>query len=216
MPLDQMHSENPPSHPELLAWLARDTATHGYDLRRLIRGMVLSETYSRSSRYPSESFPASKYFAIARLKPLTPPQLATSLKLAAADPATFENRKADELEKALEGIESAGRGLATQLAQPTDDFQIGVGEALLFSNGDRIAKEYLTDGGGTLLGKVKAMKDSKQAVALLMKTVYGRPATDAELESLTTYVAKRSDRQAEAYRQVLWALLTAAEFRFCY
>ena len=34
MPLDQMHSENPPSHPELLAWLARDTIEHGYDLRR--------------------------------------------------------------------------------------------------------------------------------------------------------------------------------------
>ena len=29
------------------AWLARDTATHGYDLRRLIRGLVLSEAYAR-------------------------------------------------------------------------------------------------------------------------------------------------------------------------
>ena len=31
-PLDQMHSENPPSHPELLDFLARDTAANGYDL----------------------------------------------------------------------------------------------------------------------------------------------------------------------------------------
>ena len=54
MPLDQMHSANPPSHPELLAWLARDTIDHGYDLRRLIRGLVLSRAYARGSRWEGE------------------------------------------------------------------------------------------------------------------------------------------------------------------
>src|SRR5205085_11184412 len=56
-PLDQMHSENPPSHPELLAWLARDTAAHGYDLRRLVRGITMSRAYSRGSRYHTEAPP---------------------------------------------------------------------------------------------------------------------------------------------------------------
>ena len=54
MPLDQMHSANPPSHPDLLAWLARDTIDHGYDLRRLIRGLVLSRAYARDSRWDAE------------------------------------------------------------------------------------------------------------------------------------------------------------------
>src|SRR5439155_18333135 len=72
-PVDQMHSENPPSHPDLLAWLARDTIDHGYDLRRLTRGLASSKTYARSSRWdgPGEP-PPPKLFALGRLKALTP------------------------------------------------------------------------------------------------------------------------------------------------
>src|SRR5262245_1936135 len=118
-PLDQMHAENQPSHPELLAWLARDTEENKSDLRRLIRGIVMSKAYSRSSQYDSENRPANKTFAVARLKPMTPLQLATALRIAAADPATFEGLKADEFEKRMEQVESSARGFAALIAQPT-------------------------------------------------------------------------------------------------
>ena len=215
-PLDQMHLENPPSHPELLAWLARDTADHGYDLKRLIRGLVMSKAYSRSSRYDTASPPDAKLFAVARLKPLTPLQLATSLKIAAADPATFDGKKPEEFEKLMEQYESSARGFAALIAQPTDNFQIGVGEALLFSNGDRIMKEYLTDGGGSLLARLKGVKEPKEAIVLLVKVAYGRAPTDDESQALVAYVQKRSGREAEAYRQILWALVSGPEFRFNY
>ncbi|MDA1229184.1 MAG: PSD1 and planctomycete cytochrome C domain-containing protein [Planctomycetota bacterium] len=39
-----------PSHPELLEWLASDFRATGLSLKRLIRKIVLSETYRRSSR----------------------------------------------------------------------------------------------------------------------------------------------------------------------
>src|SRR5262249_31307859 len=71
-PLDQMHSANPPSHPELLQWLARDLIEHGYDLRRLVRGLVLSNAYARGSRWPNGEMPEEKHFAVAQLRPLTP------------------------------------------------------------------------------------------------------------------------------------------------
>jgi hypothetical protein len=215
-PLDQMHAENQPSHPELLRRLARDTAAHGYDLKRLTRGIVMSKAYSRSSRYDSENVPPAKLFAVAKLKPMTPQQLATSLKIAASDPASFEGLKSDEFEKKIEQLESSSRGFAALIAQPTDNFQIGVGEALLFSNGDRVFKEFLTDGGGTALGRVKAMKEPKEAVGFLVKNAYGRPATAEETRALVAFVEKRKGREAEAYRDVLWALVTGPEFRFSY
>ena len=213
-PLDQMHSENPASHPELLAWLARDTAAHGYDLKRLIRGVVMSRAYSRGSRYDTAAPPDPRLFAVAKLKPLTPLQLATSLKIAAADPASFEGKKPEEFEKLMEQQEASARGFASLIAQPTDNFQIGVGEALLFSNGDRITKEFLTDTG--VLAKAKAMKEPKDAVALLVKAAYGRAPTDEESVAMVGYVTKRAGREVEAYRQILWALVTGPEFRFNY
>jgi hypothetical protein len=39
----------PPSHPELLDWLARDFISHGWDYKRLIRQIALSATYRQSS-----------------------------------------------------------------------------------------------------------------------------------------------------------------------
>ena len=215
-PLDQMHSENLPAMPELLAWLARDVAANGYDLKRLTRGIVMSQTYSRSSQSASQSPTPSKYFAVAKLKPMTPMQLASSLKIATSDPATFEKLKDDEFERRLESIDSAARGFAGTIAQPTDDFQIGVGEALLFSNSDRIGKEFLTDGSGTLLSKTKLLKDPAEVAELMVKTAFGRPAKADEKAAIVEYLQKRNDRSAEAQKQVLWALVTSAEFRFNY
>ncbi len=48
-PVDDFRSTNPPSHPDLLAALAEDLQTHGYDLRRLIGTIVRSRTYQLSS-----------------------------------------------------------------------------------------------------------------------------------------------------------------------
>ena len=92
MPLDQMHSANPPSHPELLQWLARDLVEHRYDIRRLVRGLVLSRAYARSSRWDGDEPAPQPLFAVAAPRPLTPMQLATSMRLAATAPSQLPGR----------------------------------------------------------------------------------------------------------------------------
>jgi hypothetical protein len=217
MPLDQMHSENAPSHPELLDWLARDLVEHRYDLRRLIRGLVLSRTYARDSRWDKGNAPQSSLFAVARVRPLTQMQLAVSLRLAVSDPQALSlSLNPGEFDKRLQGLESSADNLARLFEQPGDDFQVGVSEALLFSNGAAIEKELLGDGGDRLLGRLKQLKDAEAAIDLAVRTILCRTPRDDERKLLGNYLTQRADRPAEARRQMVWALLTSAEFRFNY
>lgn len=45
----------PPSHPELLDWLARDFISSGWNLRHLLSRMVLSSTYKQSSKITKDA-----------------------------------------------------------------------------------------------------------------------------------------------------------------
>ena len=56
----------PPSHPQLLDWLADDFRTHNWDLKRLHKMIVMTATYQRASDLTEESLardPANQYFA---------------------------------------------------------------------------------------------------------------------------------------------------------
>jgi hypothetical protein len=217
MPVDQMHSENPSSHPELLQWLARDLVEHKYDLRRLIQGLVLSGAYARSSRWENGAPPKPQLFAVAPLRALTPMQLSTSLWLATADPESFSAKvKPEDVEKRIEGLEGRARDFARLIEQPRDNFQIGVGEALLFSNNERIQREFLADGGDRLVGRLKQIKDAKPLIDSAVRSVLSRPPSEEEVKLLGEYLRQREGRRVEACRQMVWALLTSSEFRFNY
>jgi hypothetical protein len=215
MPLDQMHSANPPSHPELLEWLARDTATHGYDLRRLIRGLVLSGAYARGSRSPGEETPRPSLFAVAVLRPLTPSQMASSLKLATIDPRSLPpDFTSDAFEKRIEALEDGARPLARSFTTTSGDAQIGVAEALFFSNGKRISGELLADGPDRLVSRLQQTAGGAELIGLAVRNVLSRSPDEEEVRILGAYLAERTDRPDDACRQLLWVLLTGAEFRF--
>jgi len=215
-PPDQMHSGNAPSHAELLEWLTGDMVSHGYDLRRLIHGIVLSEAYGRSSEWTSGSEPpAASTFALAHTRPLTPRQLGASLHLVIGSPEQWPAvANTEEWTKRRTDLENQANGWVREFEQPGENFQIAVDEALFFSNSSRVQDDLLRDSDDRLLGQLKKIEDQSQGIEKLWLAVLNRvPQTD-ELASATTWLDHVPDKRDESRKQLLWAILAGPEFRF--
>lgn len=218
-PLDQMHSENKPSHPELLTWLARDVESHNYDLKRLVRGLVLSRAYGRSSRWEQTGErPSDRLFAVAVVRPLTPMQFALTLSIATSNPLQLSAalEKPEEWAARRRDLEGRAEKFAGQIEIPGENFQVGVGEAMLFSNNGDVEKEYLRDSEDRLLGALQKISDPRQRIQTAFVALFSRNPQPKEVEAIVAYVAVREDRASPAWQQVLWSLVTSGEFRFNY
>ncbi len=218
-PPDQMHSANTPSHPELLEWLARDLANNGYDLKRLIRGIVLSDAYAISSQFSGEGeFPAPETFAVGAVRLLTPRQYSLSLLVAAANPDQVSQQVvAADWGKRREQLENESNGLAGKIELPSDNFQVSVDEALLFSNSDQIQNTLLKDSADRLVGVLKSIGDRRQLIGRAFEVTLSRTPDADEVTAFEGFLTKREKQgRVVAIQQMVWALLTSPELRFNY
>jgi len=219
-PPDQLHSGNPASHPQLLEWLARDLRTHGFDLKRLIRGIALSKAYSRSSRWEKDTDPPGDYyFALAQPRILTPRQYSISLFIAARNPPHWEQwatKPPEDWAKERERLEQRTDGWFRMFEPPTANFQVPVDEALLFSNNTQIRDDLLRDSGERLLGHLKGIDDPSEAIDAPFWAIVSRPPTDVEKQSIGKFLESRSEDRPAAMKQFVWALITGPEVRFNY
>ncbi len=217
-PLDQLHSENPASHPELMDWLTRDTVEHGYHLKRLIRGIVLSDAYARESRWTGQGeSPREWDFGMAKARVMTPKQYALSLYIASASPEKYPlNPKPEDWAKTREQLENAAGGLSRQMEYPSEHFQVSVSEALYFSNNDRVQNDFLRDAGDKLVGYLKTKPDPVEAIQTAFRVTLNREAEPDEITAFKHYLDRRTERPLEGIKQITWALLMSPELRFNY
>ncbi len=217
-PPDQMHSGNPASHPELLDWLTRDMIAHHYDLKRVLRGIALSETYARSSQWTSSAEPPPEsYFAVAKPRALTPRQYGLALVIASTNPAQFPlDVKPEDWAKRREQLEGPANSWAGQFESPNEHFQVPVDEALFFTNSKRIEDDLVRDSPDRLVGALKAMTDRRQQIDLAFRTTLCRPPAEDEIAACEAYLTQRNDRPLDGIRQMVWSLLTSPELRFNY
>lgn len=236
-PLDIRHSENAPSHPKILKLLADEFLAHKYNVRWLIRELALTQTYQRSSEVLSDSDTATRAadaFACSLLKPLSPEQLAWSSVVATeftnvtmkaqeaallkAEPKTAAAKKTDplwreeSLHKALKPeIDVVVARFAGQGGQKTS-FEATADQALFLINGPNVEK-WLKPQDGVLTDRLQKLDSATEVAEELYVAVLSRLPTADETANVTNYLESVSDRPT-AIREMTWALLSSAEFRF--
>jgi hypothetical protein len=215
-PLDQMHSANPPTVPGVLEWLADDLTAHGYDLDRVVAGIVSSRVYQLSSTKPAGDPPGEGDFARALLRPLSPQEYALSLLLATGDGSFDEAKTADARAKKYRELEGQAAGLARPGAldgRAAEKYQASTGEALFLSNRAEVQK-LMAPSGKNLVARLAATTDNGAMVDTAVWTVLGRAPEADERAFLAEWVAGRKSDRAKACGELVWALVTSAEFRF--
>lgn len=214
-PLDQLHSSNPASHPELMDWLTRDLVAHKFDLRRLVRGIVLSQVYARASEWNgSTEPPAPDLFAVALVRPLSPRQYSMALRIASSSPDHYKpDAAAEEWQKRRDELERNAEGFANSFELPGENFQISVDEALLFSNSPQFVDDYVRDSSDRLVGAMKQLPDKAAQIRTAYWAALTREPSAEEISACDQFLQKRADPVA-GLRQMAWALLTSPELRF--
>jgi Protein of unknown function (DUF1553)/Protein of unknown function (DUF1549) len=95
-PVDDWETAKP-SHPELLAWLARQLVTHDYDLKHIARLILNSHTYQRqvTPAGSTEAKPEARLFASPARRRMTAEQVVDSMFMAVGKPFDSEEMNLD-------------------------------------------------------------------------------------------------------------------------
>ena len=199
-PVDRMNSNYEPSHPLLLDWLAGDFAAHNYNVKRLLRSIVLSRPYALQAQPVGRADDAAA-FAWALAKPLTAEALYRSMLIVADG----------NVDQADAGTLNA---FQQQFSEVTPEEAIATLKQTLFlSNNDAIQSVFEPRSEGNFLRLARSTND-KQVVRSAFELAFGRLPDQDELHACTVYLADRTDRRNEAIGQMFWALLNSAEFQF--
>lgn len=218
-PLDLAHSENPPSHPALLETLAREFVAHKFDIKFMLREIMLSRAYERSSTWPAEfgDRPTAATYQVAIERPLSSQQLLKSLLVAT-----------DELARVTSDNKTIAEDLPPQSAQlialqtrldksftgpprePEGEFAPTVKGSLFMMNDDELLK-LLAPREGNLAARLVAENDPAKFTTLLYESILSRPPTEDESREVAEWLASKDPKQQQT-RELLWALIASNEF----
>lgn len=202
-----------PSHPELLDELARQFTDHRYDLKYLIRAIVSSQAYQRTSAVSSSSNEDPRLFGHMNIRGLSAEQLFDSL----AEVTEFENTR-----RGVAGRLNDGNNLTPRqqfLARFSHQYNAtetptSILQALYLMNSPFVTDRTSLEHNNTLMTLAQQKTSHARRIETLFLVVLSRRPTTTELNRCVEYLDRGGviDDHRQALADVFWALINCAEF----
>ncbi len=235
---DDLRQTNPPTNPELLDALARDFIEHGYDVQHMIRTILHSATYQRSSRPVPGNAADDRFYSHYLVRRLPAEVILDAYSQVTGVPTPFTQIASNARDEATryDGYPLGTRALQLPDALVVSPFLDAFGrpERVQTCSCERqqdssVAQALHLNNGKTLNDKLRAADSRVAAWARQKITDEGairqlyllalcREPTAAEMARLKALLAEsatdsRASRR-EALEDLFWAVLSSREFLF--
>lgn len=217
-PVDDVRVSNPPSNDPLLKELAKQFTESGYDFKKLVREICLSEAYQRSTVTNPSNELDSRNFAKQTLRRIKAESMLDVISQVTETKDKFrglpQGARAVQIADGATSnyfLETFGR--ASRLTACTCEVKMEptLSQALHLLNGDTSNNKIRQ--GGVVANLLKEQMPPEQVVEQLYVRCLSRKPTPEEMEALKPMLADQS-KIREGLEDVFWALLNSREFLF--
>jgi hypothetical protein len=219
-PVDDFRTSNPPTNPELLEWLAADFIQHKFDLKHLMRTILESAAYQRSSLPNDSNLADQRNFSKATRR-----RLPAEVLLDAVGDFTG-------VRDAFAGLAPGSRAVQTWNHKLSSDFMDAFGrpnsslecpcererkptlvQSLHLMNSTQLQAK-LTSPKGRVAQWAASSKPAPEIVRSMYLSAFCREPDKEEMDACMAHLGKSEATQAEAFQDLVWTLINSAEFVF--
>ena len=216
-PVDDFSVANPPSHPQLLNELAAEFRKSGFDIRKLEKMILMSDTYQRTSTPNSSNIADERNFSRQRIRPLMAEVALDTINKALETKQGFgngapKNSLAIQIgSNKLAGasgrtLQILGRGQRESICDCDRRTENDLRQYTFLTNDKMIHEKIKT----TPIRKLMKMGDKHLVTQLYLQFLCRKPtAKEQEIAISHLSTAKQRDK---AFDDLVWALLNTREF----
>jgi hypothetical protein len=229
-PEDDLRVSNPPSDEALLDWLVADFIAHRYDVKHLIRTIMNSGVYARSSVPVPGNESDTKFLSHYRVKRLPAEVLLDAIARVTEVPTPFSGYPAGwrslqlpDSQVASSFLDSFGRPERAAVCSCERSAEPSMSQALHLANGATINEKLRSDASSGAKAVSAKVDDPAIVERLFLSALSRRPNAaerDRMIKALKEATAGLADPKAaatarrQAVEDLYWAVLTSREFLF--